>query len=439
MLVPLLSEYDPKQSQEGSLDPLGLYAIADALAVLLVPGVRERQVRPRFLTASAVSLAVCSEFDEERVAIDGTTSPRQIFEWYVVEGLVRVLGTSGRLNRVPGTEKVKAAVKDKIPVSKSCYLKTPSVFGFQGVYRVLARELRIEYAEQLGETGYDLLMTWAKEQGLEGFFDSTGGPGGKWRKTLSKAVEESLSKGHTCRSGAWEGWQFFADHLAPDAMGIKEGKTLINALLHGGTGYRKSVMEFLVRDEGQQALTEVESGKGLSEKKFHNELIKTAGSDLRYLLETICKYERFSRLLQDAFDECLYEMSIHKQHLSPQQLCGCRGVKKASEHVPELYEVLLDMLLPYELSYRFQEAFSDVAERLTPEVWVVSLLQHHRRTQGNKPPNGKAPWFERFDDGSYIVRPAYLREQGGLHEDEYVHYYRTGPLLSFARDLGMVN
>jgi len=51
MLLPLLSEADPAATSEGSLDPLGLYAIADSLAGRLVPGLRERMTHPRFLTA----------------------------------------------------------------------------------------------------------------------------------------------------------------------------------------------------------------------------------------------------------------------------------------------------------------------------------------------------------------------------------------------------
>jgi len=53
MLMPLLSELDPRISAEGSIDPLGIYAIADSLAVKLIPGVRERQQHPRFLTGMA--------------------------------------------------------------------------------------------------------------------------------------------------------------------------------------------------------------------------------------------------------------------------------------------------------------------------------------------------------------------------------------------------
>ena len=63
MLLPQLTEFDPAESTEGSIDPLGMYAIADALAMRLVHGVRERQLYPRFLTASAVSLAVCEDME----------------------------------------------------------------------------------------------------------------------------------------------------------------------------------------------------------------------------------------------------------------------------------------------------------------------------------------------------------------------------------------
>ena len=58
MDLPFLSEYDPPGSSEGSLDPLGLYMLADQLAVELVPAVRERMQRIRFLTAIAVGSMV---------------------------------------------------------------------------------------------------------------------------------------------------------------------------------------------------------------------------------------------------------------------------------------------------------------------------------------------------------------------------------------------
>jgi hypothetical protein len=38
--LPFMTSYDPPGTSEGTLDPLGLYQIADQLAVQLVPAVR---------------------------------------------------------------------------------------------------------------------------------------------------------------------------------------------------------------------------------------------------------------------------------------------------------------------------------------------------------------------------------------------------------------
>ncbi len=73
--IPLISEYDPALKSEGSIDPLGLYQIADNLAVKLISGVRERQSHPRFLTAIAVSMSLCTDFEDGVVAADGVSEP----------------------------------------------------------------------------------------------------------------------------------------------------------------------------------------------------------------------------------------------------------------------------------------------------------------------------------------------------------------------------
>jgi hypothetical protein len=439
MFAPLLSEVDPKQSEEGAINPLGTYSIADALAVQVAPGIRERQFRPRFLSVMAVSFAVCNAFDEERVAADEVSEPWQVFEWYVVEGLVRGLGGTGRLSRVPGSEKVAAAVRNNIPLCASQYLKTPRVFGFHGVYRTLARELHVEDLDCIGETGRDILAVWAEEQALDGFFDSTGGPGYQARRLLVEAVDDGLSNGRTCRGPGWEGWKFIAKHLAPDpkAMGKKESKALVRALFRDDEGFRRPVMEFLASPEGQAVLAERHEDGSISERTFHKGLRRVANAALRNLLDTVQVYERFSRLLQDAFDDCLYEMSPGTR-VSPRNLGTCKNVVSAAEKVPDLFAELLEMLSPYGLAPRLQETFLNVSERQTPETWAASLLEHHRRIQREKPPHGKAPWFERCDDGTYAIYPAYRRDTPGARSTEYVHFYRTNPLDRFVCDLGMV-
>lgn len=64
-VLPFLTAYDPPGTSEGTLDPLGLYQIADQLAVQLVPAVRERMQRVRFLTAIAVGSLVTEGLDDD--------------------------------------------------------------------------------------------------------------------------------------------------------------------------------------------------------------------------------------------------------------------------------------------------------------------------------------------------------------------------------------
>ena len=64
-MLPFLTSYDPPGTSEGTLDPLGLYKIADRLAVQLVPAVRERMQRIRFLTAMAVGTFVTEGLEDD--------------------------------------------------------------------------------------------------------------------------------------------------------------------------------------------------------------------------------------------------------------------------------------------------------------------------------------------------------------------------------------
>ena len=80
---PFLTSYDPPGTSEGALDPLGLYQIADHLAVQLVPAVRERMQRIRFLTAIAVGAPVTAGLEEDTRQRDA--SPNLVWEWLVVE------------------------------------------------------------------------------------------------------------------------------------------------------------------------------------------------------------------------------------------------------------------------------------------------------------------------------------------------------------------
>lgn len=65
LTLPQLSAFDPPVAGEGSLDPLGLAALADRLANAMVPDVRARMRHLRFVSATAVgALAWESLLDE---------------------------------------------------------------------------------------------------------------------------------------------------------------------------------------------------------------------------------------------------------------------------------------------------------------------------------------------------------------------------------------
>lgn len=432
-MLPLLTEADPVTSAEGSIDPLGTYAIANSLALRLVPGVRERQSHPRFLTVIAVSLSICDELGEDAVADDGTTEPWQVFEWYLVEGMVRSLSDADQLRGLPGRDKAARALHDGVPLSSGRYLKAPSVFGFHGVYRQLSRNIGIESAGRLGGLGYDLITIWAEEQDLRGFCGSVEGNGKSRRRSLVDAIGDGMKRGATSRTDGWSGWRFFGDHLAHLCPGRKEASVIQKGLMDPGAGHRREVLAFLISEEGRNMWVETES-----ERRFHQELQSRCSSSLRGLLDAISAYEDFARLLQDAFDDCIFCMSQTRARTRPKDLSSLPGVKRAAERVPRLFGQLMEALTAFGETIRFQDSFRDLAERVSVGEWLQLLLEHHRKVQLLKPPNGKAPWFERYDDGSCIIRPMYASHVRGNGGQEYVHGYRTSPLWSFAQDLRLV-
>lgn len=433
MLAPLLSAADLESAAEGSIDPLGLMAIAESLAGRLVPGVRERQQHPRFLTAIAVSLAVCETFDEDTVASDRRSEPWQVFEWYAVEGMVRATRESDDIKGLPGRDKAQQAIHDDVPLSAARYLKAPSTTGFHGVYRSLSEALHVDMNGRLDEFGHVLSDTWATEQKLKGFIGAAEGPGVARRNRLREAVEDGLKRGAVARSPGWSGWQFFADHLTPYKAGRKEARLITKSLLDPSEPFRRKVLEFLISNEGQETLAPAV----VSERRFHEALAKRSDPALSALLKAIMTYERFSRLLSDAFDDCLLAMSRGSGPTQLSAFAGAPSVKKAVAQIPDLYEDLVDRLSVADESDRFRAAFGAVAESASPADWTERLLEHHRKIQRAKPPDGKAPWFERFDNGACVIRPAYRLDERPDRDDVYVHKYRTGSLWSFAQDLRM--
>ena len=135
MLIPFRSQFDPEIQGEGSIDPLGLAALADRLADWIFPGMTARMWRPRFLTAMAATSIIVEPF-ADAVAKDGTTPPWLIFEWYYIEPIAKLPDEEIGGQRIPGILKAQQAGRDKVSMNPNRYLKTPKVFGFHGVYNI---------------------------------------------------------------------------------------------------------------------------------------------------------------------------------------------------------------------------------------------------------------------------------------------------------------
>ena len=116
--------------------PLGLYQVADQLAVQLVPAVRERMRRVRFLTAIAVGALVTEGMEDDPKFRDA--SPYLVWEWLVVEAIVRQMTVDDDIGGVPGRHMARRAIDQHGYLDAQSYLKVPRIFGFHGIYKRLA-------------------------------------------------------------------------------------------------------------------------------------------------------------------------------------------------------------------------------------------------------------------------------------------------------------
>ena len=419
LLLPLLSEKDPLGPSGGSRDPLGLAPISAHLAKKLVPGFGEQQWHPRLLTCIAVSLRIGRTYFDGDYAKDSVGSePWQVFEWYLVQGLFRGGLPAGVT--LPGKGKAKAAEENRLGLSAKSYLKGPGSAGFHGIYRTLAGNLEIERDGQVGETGSELTQVWEKGQGLSGFFRGEG----KEQRALRTAIDEGLKQGRVYRK--WRGWGYIPRHFAIDRPGRGERQVITKALLGPKSGHRKEVLEYLCSLSGQAAWL-----AGGQESAFHKALLKESSKELRVLLKAIGAYEKFSRLLQNAFDDVITELQEQGRPVALRGLAALPGVKTAAKDLGALFEKAGRALEPFgEEVEQFRRRYGGLTERGSNLAWLKMLVEHHRAVQKGKE---RDPWLLR-EAGKYELRGRYL-DYVPARGHSYVHFYRTGPLWSFAKEL----
>lgn len=427
LLIPSLTAYDQPEAAEGALDPLGLYSISDALTVnKLCPGVRERQKHPGFLVPIAIGAMAAEEFTDQ-FSEKNAVSPIQVYEWYVVQSLVDTYRKqqSDRLNGLPGREKVSDAIDNHGCITPDNYLKTPSVFGFYGVYKRLARELGILHQDQTDEQCAALISAWEvdEKQHIGNI------------KTYSSIVRDAIAYGlkNEKTQPNWPHWKTFSLPINANKPGPEVSKLLWQLLCDEAEPLRAEYLEFMVSDGFAMFSDDV------GERELHNTLIKQASSDLAALLNTIQHYETFSRLVTDAFNQMLYLGSHSEKPVSVKDISSLDRVAYAIKRLPEIQHALQDGLDAQGIASRLDVFMPLFATTNSPADWVESLISHHINNQQSKPPNGKMPFFDRLDSGSMITRPAYRIHNELVHNERYVHSYRSTSLCSFAKDLGMLN
>ena len=96
-------------------------------------------------------------------------SPYLVWEWLVVEALIREISDDASIRGVPGSGVTRTALAQHGYVDARSYLKTPRIFGFHGVYKSLAVHLGLlDVHLGSGPNAERLADAWARGRGLGG-------------------------------------------------------------------------------------------------------------------------------------------------------------------------------------------------------------------------------------------------------------------------------
>jgi len=427
--LPFLTAYDPPGTSEGTLDPLGLYQIADQLAVQLVPAVRERMQRIRFLTGMAVGVLVTEGIDSDPNLRDA--SPYLVWEWLIVEAMVRSRREDSSNWGVPGTLVTRRALDQHGYLDARSYLKTPRIFGFHGVYKRLATHLGLVDVHLGAGPNADLLVdAWARGLGLGGL---------EGAKVLisrwSAAVRRSLGERPPRTKPNWgsESWTELADAFAPATAKAKERRCIREHLL-ASDERRLGAFSKLWQLQAEF------SGEKFREEQLHNRLEQVEPA-YGPLLAAVRAYEAFARSAQDAFDVLRAEATrtdvqgfcvtdISKDEAFAKSVYGLHKRFEAAHHA--LSAVSLTGVALHNL---FDERFGAFAEPLDAGGFARTLCSHHETVQRAKSADGKRPWFDRLGQDRIYVRHAYRIARPEIQVGRYLHDYRGWPIRRFYVDL----
>ncbi len=422
--LPTLSQYDPGESGEGSLDPLGLGSVADRIADRLVPGMRARMSQPRFVTLSAIGADACQSL-VGLTASDGKTTSDLAFEWLVVESFVQHPGQN-RGEGVPGIRKAQRARVAGERLSAATYLAGPRVFGFTGVYRPFSIDARVLDQDGLPSENADgLLVAWERDQHLDGFHGRVpGSPGGKLRGDIENAVRDSLAKSQSTapRTGAL--LASVAKHMAPLEAGQRERAELRRLI---------TSEKHVVRHElSRMMLTAMPyAGPWPTQKELATALLhRASGAATRAALQSAIAFEVCATALDYAFRRLLqHGTSLQGGTFSVDQGADAPGIAELAPRVGDLVRRAVDAIseLDEGTAVDAGTVLGTFDHGLTAQQLVEALIDRHEKVQTAK---GKRMWIDPIKH-DWFVRTPYRRDWGVLDDDIWTHPMRLQTLLTF--------
>jgi len=421
---PAVSAFDPPAAGEGSIDPMGLATISDRLADLLVPGLRARMSRVRFVTATAVGSLACEPLADEQPA-DGISTPAICFEWLVVEAFVRGLNVHGFPQGIPGSQKARGVIGRSQRLSASTYLKGPTVFGFNGVYKPFAVDSGVVGSVlEPGIRCAELVRRWERDQGFDGFTDEVpGSDGGRLRVQIRDEVRAALRSGHCATSpGSWL-FGRLANSLRPDSLGSGERGALRALLIDS---------EHDTRAELASRISDLDPT--LSEAQLLDAVRAKCSTSLGLIIDAVVAYERFAALVDAVFRTlCSVSHSFGAQPLTASRVRDHHMIVRCATELPDRYRQAADRIAGVAPDVGLEQRLGEFAIGRTPAELFELVLTHHEQVQAVKPPNGKRGWFEPLRDG-WVVRGAYGSAEQPQLGPWFVHPVRVAPLLRFVQD-----
>lgn len=421
LTLPMLSAFDPPVAGEGSLDPLGLAAISDRLADQLVPGLRSRMLRIRFVTAIAVGATACETLQDVPPA-DDISTPAICFEWLVVEAFARRIPPNEMPTGVPGSQKARSVINRGERLSAPTYLKGPSVFGFNGVYKPFAIDSGVVTQDlEPGPRCAELVRAWEDDAGYPGFCnDVPGTPGASLRKQITQQVLAALQGGR-CTTGPGS-WLFgnLAAALHPDHAPSRERSALRSLVLDSAHLGRTELARLVGRVNPQ-----------LDEAAALRTIRHRCSLELGLIVDAVMAYEAFAAVLDTSFRTlCAASRSLGTQPLTPKSVENHDTIRYASRYLPALYKTAADSMSRIDADAWISGRLADFAVPHRPQELVALLFEQHEQVQAAKPPQGKRPWFEPLRDG-FVVRPPYAFESAPALNDSFVHPVRVAALQRF--------